>query len=547
MNSIDMPETSDIDDTTRSPSPFQEALIPGSFCLNEQITAKPLFRKPSQRIFANKSVDMSRVKAVGFDMDHTLLLYKPAFESLCYELIIERLISHHGYPKYIRKLRYDPSFPIRGLFIDSLTGNMLKIDEFSFVQAAAHGRQPLTRREIKHVYPDQCVRLDDTDDRYHLQSTFFALPFACLYADLCTEFEGRQRISDVTASTPLPRPTRLLTPGELRGMPMGRLSYQNLYEDIIKAMELLHQPDAELKRRVMEDPTRYLAPNSRLTLLLSGLRAAGKRVFLLTNSGFLYTDRVLGHLLGKEWRAAFDWVLTAARKPLFFTDKKPFRIVDPTTGTPLVGSIGERLRSDLIYAGGNITDLHRLVDIRGKHVLYAGDSIIGDVRVPRSEFWRTMLVIPEAHTEVLTMLEHWDLYERLVVMERRRRAELCGLELADRERPVALRNLQRDIEALGMQIDRKYNPVFGSCFTTSWAMTWLAKQINSDCDLYTSSATNLCNYPSYYMFGLQVGNRFLPHQMYTPEIFPGDRRHSIDPQLQASDVVREVQAEVQDE
>jgi 5'-nucleotidase len=44
-----------------------------------------------------------------------------------------------GYPSEILQFEYDPSFPIRGLWFDSLYGNLLKVDAYGNILSTIRG------------------------------------------------------------------------------------------------------------------------------------------------------------------------------------------------------------------------------------------------------------------------------------------------------------------------------------------------------------------------------------------------------------------------
>uniref|UniRef100_A0A3P8WGX2 5'-nucleotidase, cytosolic II, like 1 n=1 Tax=Cynoglossus semilaevis TaxID=244447 RepID=A0A3P8WGX2_CYNSE len=82
----------------------------------------------ADRIFVNRSLTLEDIKCYGFDMDYTLAIYKsPEYESMGFELIRDRMVSI-GYPHEILRYTYDPSFPTRGLVVDTTYGNLLKVD-----------------------------------------------------------------------------------------------------------------------------------------------------------------------------------------------------------------------------------------------------------------------------------------------------------------------------------------------------------------------------------------------------------------------------------
>lgn len=78
----------------------------------------------------NRSLFMDKIKFIGFDMDYTLAEYiSPEYEKLGFKLLIDRLIAI-GYPAELRQFNYDETFPIRGLWFDTLYGNLLKVRFF---------------------------------------------------------------------------------------------------------------------------------------------------------------------------------------------------------------------------------------------------------------------------------------------------------------------------------------------------------------------------------------------------------------------------------
>lgn len=93
------------------------------------------------RIFVNRSMHLEKIKFFGFDMDYTLAIYKsPDFEALSFDLVKERLIKM-GYPADIDAFIFDPTFPVRGLWFDTETGNLLKVDPYGNILVAVFGFQ----------------------------------------------------------------------------------------------------------------------------------------------------------------------------------------------------------------------------------------------------------------------------------------------------------------------------------------------------------------------------------------------------------------------
>lgn len=77
-------------------------------------------------------------------MDYTLAIYKsPEFEMMTFDLVVNRLISL-GYPDDLKNFKYNPIFPVRGLWLDMIYGNLLKVDGFGNILMGTHGLDFLT-------------------------------------------------------------------------------------------------------------------------------------------------------------------------------------------------------------------------------------------------------------------------------------------------------------------------------------------------------------------------------------------------------------------
>uniref|UniRef100_A0A8W8INC7 Cytosolic purine 5'-nucleotidase n=1 Tax=Magallana gigas TaxID=29159 RepID=A0A8W8INC7_MAGGI len=96
-------------------------------------------REPSKRVFVNRSLMLERVKFYGFDMDYTLAMYKsPEYETLGFDLIRDAIVTF-GYPDAIKEFKYDPTFPVRGLWFDMEYGNIIKADPYGNILVCVHG------------------------------------------------------------------------------------------------------------------------------------------------------------------------------------------------------------------------------------------------------------------------------------------------------------------------------------------------------------------------------------------------------------------------
>jgi len=351
----------------------------------------PPFRAPPvpypRRVFVNRALRMESVEAVGFDMDYTLARYEPELEMLATELTLERLVAL-GYPKSIRALRYDPEFAIRGLVVDTQAGNLVKMDAHKHVTRAWHGLERVSQQERRVLYRSQALRLGTS--RWAIMDTLFSMPEAFLFAHLVDLLEAPD------------------APGGPQ-RPMGPERWATLYRDIRASIDLAHRDDS-LKSRVRADHARYLDRDPDLPSTLHRLRSAGKRLFILTNSDWDYTDSVMNHLLGgtmreyAAWTDFFDLIVVASQKPRFFEE-----LSEPE---PVVKRV---------WRGGGLAALERLLGVKGDKVVYVGDHIYGDVlRSKKSTVWRTVLIVPEMEHELGVIEAHRDALLRRSDLERER-------------------------------------------------------------------------------------------------------------------------------
>ena len=59
-------------------------------------------------IYVNRVLNLKKIKAIGLDMDYTLVRYHTeAFEQRTYEMTREKLVSLKGYPQEILAIDFD--------------------------------------------------------------------------------------------------------------------------------------------------------------------------------------------------------------------------------------------------------------------------------------------------------------------------------------------------------------------------------------------------------------------------------------------------------
>ena len=96
-------------------------------------------------VFCNRTLNMRGIRAVGCDMDYTLIHYDvTAWEQRAYEHVRARLRAQ-GLP--VETLRFDAELFTRGLILDVELGNVIKANRFGYVTRAAHGTRMLSHEE----------------------------------------------------------------------------------------------------------------------------------------------------------------------------------------------------------------------------------------------------------------------------------------------------------------------------------------------------------------------------------------------------------------
>ncbi|MCA2959933.1 MAG: HAD-IG family 5'-nucleotidase [Silvanigrellales bacterium] len=449
--------------------------------------------EPRYRVYCNRSLNMKAIKAVGFDMDYTLALYKPeAFETLAYAETLKKLVQL-GYPEEILGWTFDWNYMVRGLLIDKHRGNVLKMDRHRYVKLAFHGFKQLSRDERNRLYHSDAILSYEEPD-FALIDTLFTLADAYLFSQLVELKAAR--------------------PGSIAK------SEAEVYKDVRAAIDLCHR-DGSIKLRVAEDPGRYIHRDPHFVECLQRLKDSGRKLFIATNSLWDYTQVVMNFLFGNEtgvlnddWTSMFDLIITGASKPSFFISQNALYAVDTATG--MLRNVDLGFGSHKVFQGGNFRQLHQFLGIEnGTQVLYVGDHIYGDILRSKKDLgWRTMLVISELEGEIDNLRRNAD--------EHRRYEELLHVKDALDDEIQRLATLLQqakekgaksaDAQALAKQLDRvttqrantrealrknlreyhsKFHPVWGEIMKSGHQNSRFAAQVENYACLYTSKFTNL--------------------------------------------------------
>jgi HAD superfamily 5'-nucleotidase-like hydrolase len=479
----------------------------------------------ARRVYANRHLRLDEVEVIGFDMDYTLAIYhQQELEELSYRCTLRKLIDNKGYPDEILRLTYDTAFGVRGVVVDRPYGNVFKMDRHGNVGRVFHGLTPVPPEAVRALYGQQRIRL--SAPRYACIDTLFALPEPVMYASLVSHFDAT-------------RPSAGGGGSALKSS--GR--YAKLWDDIRQSIDEAHR-DGTMKSVIQAELPRYLLRDPDLAMTLHKFRSSGKKLFLLTNSEWTFTDRVMTYLLEGQlptyptWRHYFDVIITSAQKPLFFTERHPLYEID-SAGKILHRAEGPLQRGH-IYQGGNVRGFEELIGAGGDRVFYVGDHIYGDMlRAKKSSVWRTAMIVQELEAELGLHEQLEDRLNELRGLERRRaqvdseityqqmllkwlqRAGETDAVTADATRRhtqqslselrQALREVDRECATLQRELDRAFNPYWGPLFKEGDENSRFGEQAEDYACLYTGRVSNFLAYSPLQHF--RSPRDYMPHEL----------------------------------
>ncbi len=467
----------------------------------------------SRGVFCNRTLNFRALRAIGYDMDYTLVDYHAeAFERRVYDMAKEAFLAE-GWP--VAGLQFDPAMVARGLVIDTRLGNLVKANRFGFVKRAMHGTAALDFPAQREAYAHALVEL--AEERWVFLNTLFSLSEGCLYAQLVD----------------------LLDRG---GLP-ARMDYRELYGRVRAKVDAQHL-EGRLKAEIAADPAGFVRLDPEAPLALLDQRAAGKRLLLITNSEWSYTARMMAYAFdpflpeGMGWRDLFELVIVGARKPAFFAERGPF--FEVVTGEGLLRPLAGPLQPGGAYLGGSAAQVEQELGISGDQFLYVGDHMFGDVHMSKRQLrWRTALVLRELEAEVDALDAFAERESRLsALMEQKERLEarLAQVRLASQRLragygPVpsegmgALEEAAQELRARILALDGELAPLAQASTELTnarWGLltragndkSHLARQVERYADVYTSRVSNFLHATPYVYLRSRRGS--LPHDPAVP-------------------------------
>nr|GEX15224.1 5'-nucleotidase domain-containing protein 4 isoform X1 [Tanacetum cinerariifolium] len=477
-------------------------------------------RHSPRGIFCTRTLNLRSISAIGYDMDYTLMHYNVmAWEGRAYDYCMENLKTV-GFP--VDGLAFDPDLVIRGLVIDKEKGNLVKADRFGYVKRAMHGTKLLSTQALSEMYGRELVDLRN-ESRWEFLNTLFSVSEAVAYMQMVDRFDEG-----------------IISPD------LGVLEYKGLYKAVGKALFRAHV-EGQLKSEIMSKPELFVEPDPELPLALLDQKEAGKKLLLITNSDYIYTDKMMRHSFNRflpndmNWRDLFEMVIVSAKKPEFFQMSHPLYEVVTSDGLmrPCL-----KARPGGLYSGGSAQMVENSLGIHGDEILYVGDHIYTDVSVSKVHLrWRTALICRELEEEYNALIHSREHRARLVELINQK--EIIGDLFNQLRLALQRRNMGRPAQTLAathmddkeltesvqkllivmQRLDEKIAPMLeedGEHFNNRWgylsrAGLWdkshLMRQIEKYADIYTSRVSNFLNYTPFMYFRSQ--EQTLAHDSYS--------------------------------
>jgi HAD superfamily 5'-nucleotidase-like hydrolase len=450
-------------------------------------------------VFINRSINMKKIKAIGFDMDHTLVQYNTeAFEGLTHQASLQKLVDEKNYPKEITKLEFEFTRAIQGLVIDKKRGNILKVSRYNKVKEAYHGLEKIPFRNMQEIYRNRVVDL--SSENYQSMDTGFSISYTVLYGQLV----------------------------QLKNEGVDLPSYQIICDDVKEMIDLAHN-DGTLKNVVAREIDKYIEKDQNVVRLLEVYKEFGKKLLLITNADYKYTcllmDYAIKPLLENHecWRDLFDLVITSARKPNFFTQRNDFLTIHQDSG--LMSNHQGTVESG-VFQGGWAGKIQDDLDLEGDEILYLGDHIYGDVVSIKKTFnWRTALVFDPLKDEVESIQASRQTQTKIDLLMNEKEKLERQLNQLEMERFQTGKKLDRpkvngiyaEIERINTTISedikdyrRHFNPFWGEMMRAGQEESRFADQMEKYACLYMAKVSDLLSYgPKTYF---RPHKRILPHE-----------------------------------
>ena len=346
-------------------------------------------------------MNLADVDWLGFDLDHTLVKYKnDALGEHIFWACSRYLWENHGYQKEVLEIEvYDPAFNVRGKVWDLSTGDILELNQTGIVTAGWHGKTRLSRAELEerytttkpHVHFETIKQFGRGD--FFCFNDFFVSPTTQLVACLVHAVDSENE------------------------EPSGKEVYSAILSDLFRAFDGNFCPEhfqtgaGYYFQPLRDNISKYVFDRreDQTRAWLEKIREApfNKKLFLLTNSNFDYSELLLNAAYGDDWRDLFDIIIYRGAKKYGFFDQnhveKPF--LSYTRGSPIDGPPVETTLAEYVCGqqkeliSGNLGELTAFLG-QDARVVYFGDDVVGDIHYSKTKSsWRAVGIAEELGDE----------------------------------------------------------------------------------------------------------------------------------------------------
>ncbi|MCB9062317.1 MAG: HAD-IG family 5'-nucleotidase [Halobacteriovoraceae bacterium] len=448
-------------------------------------------------VYVNRTLNMKKIKVIGFDMDYTLVRYhSEEFEKKAYEFAVKKLIEKKNYPKELSEYVFNYRQVIPGLVIDKRHGNLLKLSLYGKVKMCYHGLERISFKQQQELYRSLVIDLNDPD--MMSLDTLFSISDGVLYSNLI----------------------------DLKTKGFNLPSFNKIADDVRECVDLVHR-DGSLKGLVKKDIKKYIIQEPQLVDSLEAYKRHGKKLLVITNSEYDYCKVLLDFTINpfltdhKHWSELFELVITKSSKPDFFTKNLQFLKIEPESG--LMSNVDLHKLENGIYQGGSSIRLEEDLGLIGEEILYIGDHIYGDVvTIKKTSNWRTALVLDPLEEEVgcLTQAKVFlEKIDELMKVKSRHEKKLNDIYKIDKEKSDNndYKKILSQIEEIDREIannislyNKIFNPYWGELMRAGQEESRMAGQVEKYACIYMAKVSDLMNCSPRTYF--RPYKRILPHE-----------------------------------
>lgn len=335
-----------------------------------------------------KEFRMADYDIIGFDLDGTLLRYNiNNMVPLEYELLIKFLVEEKNYPRALLERKFDVNFIQKGLIIDTLRGNILKLSGDGTIIKATHGTSFLNDNEIEEIY--------GADRKWNVALEYINDPLSAWNGPIADKLRTLLDYFDLPTSLVFAHAVDVLD-----ATSMGKVvnSDYNIWPDLLAGLIQIYTREhfgvgkSAYFEALKASPEKYLLKtDERVINHLKELKTSGKALYLLTGSNIDFANFTATYALGPQWRDLFHYVISFGKKPGFFYMQRQFLQVKnldevPNSEIPLNNELTTNC-----YSQGNWQQLKESLskrvlqkDSNRVRCLYVGDNLIQDVYAPNT-------------------------------------------------------------------------------------------------------------------------------------------------------------------